>query len=223
MVEEEESLEVRTASLRLLSAVLLGLLMGGAFVGNAALAATIGASATLRTGLLHAALANIALLNLLDVAVNAFISLLFVARDAWGQSAAADAVCSLNAALTVFVPLQLLLAIAFLAADRTVALIDHANSQSPAYQQRMTPLRSLLSLHTTSLCCECGAFRFFMALLLVWLLGICFTVPITIGSVPSKMYTARYLCAIHDGPLGIDSSICEQTVISRDRFAKGTS
>ena len=175
-VEQEPGTEVGAGNLRALSAVLLGLMMSSSFVFNALLLATILSSTNLRRSLFHLSLLNLAVLNLLEVSINMFMSLLFIAAGSWPESELASVACQLNASLGGFVALELLLGLCLASADRMVSLMSGG-----VYERRMTRLRTSVALAT------------------LWAIGICFSLPVLAGSLRSTMFPARYFCAVAEG------------------------
>lgn len=167
---ESHASSVPAKNLRAFTAILLAVLIVVAFLGNLFLVAAIGSSSKLRQVVFNRFLVNVAIVNLLDAMLNMFASLMYVANGEWLFG---SVFCRINAATVELFGLEMILGIMLMAIDRAVALLDVRE-----YNRRLTVSRTLVGV--------CG----------VWLIGLCYCVPIAIGSVPSDVYLYRYFCAI---------------------------
>ncbi|KAI1731917.1 7 transmembrane receptor (rhodopsin family) domain-containing protein [Ditylenchus destructor] len=158
--------EKASAGLTATSSILLSILVVATFISNTLLMATILSSYKLRNTILYLIFCVQALINLYDVIIIMFVSLLYVANGQWTFG---DFMCKLNAWAQQFVFLKTLLSIVLMAIERALGLHGRHLVKARYYM--------ILSLIFTAAACVLAT-------------------PTFLPNFNTRVYRFRYLCAI---------------------------
>ncbi|XP_064631298.1 uncharacterized protein LOC135489733 [Lineus longissimus] len=140
------------------------------FLGNCMLVATIAQSKRLRVSMLNLHIISMASVNLVDTTLNMPLVLGSAITQTWDYG---GFICQLNSFFVQMVNIAMILSLCMMTMDRFIAVIN-----PDKYKERLNHRNTVIVIIYT------------------WVQAIVFSVPILTGTIPSKAFSARYLCSI---------------------------